>query len=783
MKLAIVGYNIFGTGGTSRSNINMLHELYGEYEITYFNTKNFSKKDVEIFNEEQGFEHKGIVFEHFSKLLKSSEHDIYLLTRENLFVLSKIIKATFPTAKVVGEVHAPLMIVDPDIDFATDTIDVYRVATPKCKAELEKKINVTNIVVFPVSTYHIDYSPSIENEKSGSKNFLIYSRFDEIQKNISYSIKLFDYLVNYLGHDDYFLYLKGSGPSHFLYRNLITYYNLGRNVFINEEAPEDYTYLSTSRSETFGYSIMEAFAAGNRICLYEGDDGVLKEIYGNFETFHWLTMDIQSDAQVVIECAKTPRTNEAYQNDIQHALSYTQREHYSKNYIENVFESDFPIKHIKQKIDEKEIYAEVYKLDASLRQNFITSLYFSIKSIKQVNSLLNKPKVKRQLSKVYNLLFKYDEDVVVKQNYFFIESFHGKNFSGDPKYLALEIKRKQPNAQIYVSSANQLVDMEILSYGFHPLRVGSKKYVSKYKECQFVIVNGNTLDKAGKSLNQTIIQTWHGFPLKKMVSDLEDPEERNIQSEDFLPRMQKWDYLLSSSSRNTAYIGSAFMIDKNPDLIVLEYGAPRNAYLIENRANVVEIDRIHKKYFNRTYNKNKYILYCPTWRKNNRKTVSDLDLAYIISRLPDDYEIIVKLHPLEGRMRAKYDGINERVHCFYNELVDIQELFLISDVLITDYSSAMFDYAHLHKKIIVLQEDSEDYNKEIGWYFDSNELIGISGYDYSEDELLAEIIAPVSEDYYCDLIEEYLMTDDNKSAAELILEEITKSEFEKGEMK
>ena len=97
-----------------------------------------------------------------------------------------------------------------------------------------------------------------------------------------------------------------------------------------------------------------------------------------------------------------------------------------------------------------------------------------------------------------------------------------------------------------------------------------------------MFVNGNTLDRLYKHNNQVLIQTWHGLPLKRMVSDLSDIQERNEQVSAFLPRMQKWDYLLSSSSINTMLFKSAFLTDNNKTLKVLEYGAPRNEYLLNS---------------------------------------------------------------------------------------------------------------------------------------------------------------------------------------------------------
>ena len=65
-----------------------------------------------------------------------------------------------------------------------------------------------------------------------------------------------------------------------------------------------------------------------------------------------------------------------------------------------------------------------------------------------------------------------------------------------------------------------------------------------------------------------------------MVNDLNEQHERQQQLDAFIPRMKKWDYILTSSDINTTLLESAFMLNKNPNLKVLEYGAPKNEYLI-----------------------------------------------------------------------------------------------------------------------------------------------------------------------------------------------------------
>ncbi|RIM07456.1 CDP-glycerol glycerophosphotransferase family protein, partial [Staphylococcus chromogenes] len=186
--------------------------------------------------------------------------------------------------------------------------------------------------------------------------------------------------------------------------------------------------------------------------------------------------------------------------------------------------------------------------------------------------------VKKYLTNYYTYrLNKYTEKIEPLKDYIFIESFHGNNFSGDPKYIGLAIKSKFPEKQIFVSSKNSLVDMEIRYFGFTPVRLGTPFYKEAFQKSKYIIVNGNTLDKVGKSSKQIVVQTWHGLPLKKMVGSLNDKEERDKQLSAFLPRMKKWDYLITSSHVNLRLLKSAFKLNENPTLKYLNEGSPRNS--------------------------------------------------------------------------------------------------------------------------------------------------------------------------------------------------------------
>ncbi|MFK4878219.1 CDP-glycerol glycerophosphotransferase family protein [Lactococcus petauri] len=784
MKISIIGLNIFGIGGTSRSNLNTIYEFSKDSnnEITYYNFADFSKVDVLALMQREVFM-RDIKYQHLNDIFKisydESDTSLYIITRESFFGLGKFLRAKRPNAKILGEIHAPLAYLDDALGVDLPYFSAIRVATESIKHDFIKQFGYDNVFVQRVSLAHISRMNKFEN--SLTTNFVVFSRFFEKQKDVAYSLKLMDYLINYLGCKEIKFYIKGDGPAQLLYENLIQYYNLKEHVFVNFELPENYIYLSTARLETLGYSIVEAISEYKLACVYEGDDKVNLENFEEVSSISWLNKDLSHDANVLLQVMQKTLTKQEIKSDVETILKP------SKDYCQNIlYQVSKFSKRTSQasnevKLSNKEISDIIKKLSTNTIEaddilSNLRSYYLKIKHYPIVGPILKNKNIRRQIKKAILAVGSSTQPKLeVKDDYFFIESFHGKNFSGDPKHLALAISEKYPEAKIFVSSTNQLVDKTIRSYGFETLRTGSKAYLETFALCKYIFINGNSLDRAGKSEKQIIIQTWHGFPIKKMVADLEDMQQREKELTAFIPRMKKWDYLLTSSDFHRELLNSSFQLSKNNNLKILNFGTPKNGYLIENKESIQEKEKIHLKYLNKPLDKDKkYILFCPTWRKNERSEVTSIDLKEVINQLPENYEIIVKLHPHEAQLRRAYSNLDARIHCLYNELVDIQELYLLSSILISDYSSAVFDYAHLHKKIILLQEDIEEYTHQIGMYFDSGSLLHLKGKNYTTEELVENILSSDEDEKYeyNSLIVKELLNKDSIHSANDILKEI-----------
>ena len=776
MNINILGYNIFAKGGTSRSNINLMKSfLKNGNNVNYFNILDFESDDITRLIIHEGINSSNVQFYKFDDFNKIATGDLLIITREELFIYAKEIKQKNKKIKIIGEIHGPLEYIDDSLDLGLEYIDSIRVSTDTIKEKFIEKYKYNSVFSQYVNAEHIDLKKNPINTK---RNLLIKARFEDNIKDISYVIKLINYIVKNTSRNDIQLYIIGYGPSELLYKNLVKYYSLQNNIHINEKEPLNYIYISSSPYETLGYSILETLARGNRALIYPGDDNVLEEVYSQYNGIEFLEKNIRKDSLLITSLLDSKYTKTAREEDVQKLKATFLNSNYSNDYVNN-FKNITNSKNMSKEFFFKNKYGEKFVL--KLREkNELKKLNKKKEQFKKMKALpiLNKifsnkylnNKLKERYKRKETTLYKQKlNEIIPQENKVFIESFHGNNFSGDPKYLALGIKNNYKDKEIFVSSTNSLVDIEIRNHGFKPVRFGSRDYIEKFRMSKYIFINGNSWDRVYKHEDQVFIQTWHGFPLKKMVSDLGDEKERNYQLSQFKPRMYKWDYLITSSNVNSMLLSSAFQLHDNNELKILEYGAPKNEYLLKFQTDE-EWRRLQRKYLFMQDSNKKYILYCPTWRKHKRSQVTSIDLKQLLAYLPNEYEIIVKLHPNESSLRPQYNNLDPRIHCFYNEFVDIQELYILSDIMITDYSSTIFDFAHLNKPILLLQEDTEDYNNSVGFYFNIFELGDFPIASLNEYKLALQI-KNIKKIDYSKLINR-LMNLDSDDSTYKILEEI-----------
>lgn len=321
---------------------------------------------------------------------------------------------------------------------------------------------------------------------------------------------------------------------------------------------------------------------------------------------------------------------------------------------------------------------------------------------------------------MYKLVFGTLGKILPKDNNVIIfESFLGKQFSDSPRAIYEYLKKHYPNYKMYWSiERNSIKKFERSEIRY--IRRFSLKWMIIMNHAKFWVTNSRLPLWIPKPKKTIYLQTWHGTPLKRLAVDMNEvhmPETNTeIYKKNFTTEAKKWDYLISPNAYSTEIFKRAFQFDKE----VIESGYPRNDYLI-NMNNETEIKKI--KTINKLPLDKKVILYAPTWRDNQfygrgqYKFDVHMDLDLLKQKLADDYIIILRLHYLiaENLDLSTFKGF---VYDYsYHE--DIRELYLIADLLITDYSSVFFDYANLKRPMLFYVYDIEEYRDNLrGFYFD-----------------------------------------------------------------
>lgn len=339
----------------------------------------------------------------------------------------------------------------------------------------------------------------------------------------------------------------------------------------------------------------------------------------------------------------------------------------------------------------------------------------------------------------YYLFYSVDDKLII------FESFGGRSYSDSPKAIYLELLNN-PKYKDYkfVWFFQDVQDYKYLqSKRTMIIKENSYKYYKYYSKAKYWIVNSIVKESIIKKKNQIYVQCWHGTPLKKIRCDITVNGSAMNTVNEIRKRndidAKRFDYFISPSRYATEKFMSAFNLKKlNKSDIIVECGYPRNDYLSNYTEN--DIKRI-KKQFNISSDK-KVILYAPTFRDNEHDSKIGYtykikaDFENLKEELSNNYVILFRAHYFVANSFNfdKYKGFVYDV----SKYDDINELYIISDILITDYSSVFFDYAILKRPIIFYMYDKDAYKNELrDFYINLDELPGIIV--YRGDELANKI--------------------------------------------
>ena len=263
------------------------------------------------------------------------------------------------------------------------------------------------------------------------------------------------------------------------------------------------------------------------------------------------------------------------------------------------------------------------------------------------------------------------------------------------------------------------------------VKIRTKEYKKCLAKAKYWIFNYKIPDFLYPKKNQIFVQCWHGTPLKRLGCDLEHFDNMLNTIDGIKKRYKieasKFTYFISPSKFASEKFISAWNLKEiGKENIIVEEGYPRNDFLFNYKEK--DVQQIRKKLGIENDNR-KIILYAPTYRSDQHQTglgyvyKEEIDFKKMEEKFGKEYLILFRPHYFIANSFDfdKYKGFVYNVA----NIDDINELYIISDILITDYSSVFFDYANLKRPMIFFMYDLEHYkNESNGFYIDLNELPG-----------------------------------------------------------
>lgn len=332
------------------------------------------------------------------------------------------------------------------------------------------------------------------------------------------------------------------------------------------------------------------------------------------------------------------------------------------------------------------------------------------------------------------------------------ESFVGRSYSGSPRALfeAMSIDPRYAHCHFVWAFREPVHAAEFPALAdprTSVVRYNSSRYYRAFGNARVWVSNSIIAPELVPRESQLYLQTWHGTPLKRIGLDVVETTETVMNGkaeidDRYRIEARKITSFVSAAPFTTQIFASAFGLPDSGTLSpFVETGNPRNDMLV----NATPADIVAARQRLGIPPGAKVILYAPTWRDDQYDSRSGyvyrqpLDIGRLHTALGDGWLVLFRAHYLVTNVSdfAEYNGFVREV----SGIDDINELCLVSDVLITDYSSICFDYALLDRPMVFFMYDLARYSSALrGFYLPIEDVPGPIVTD--QDGLEAALLAP-----------------------------------------
>lgn len=304
----------------------------------------------------------------------------------------------------------------------------------------------------------------------------------------------------------------------------------------------------------------------------------------------------------------------------------------------------------------------------------------------------------------------------IKNNKIVICNYYGKGYGDNGKYIVEEILNQGLDYDIVWLLKKNLIGKVKFPQRVRTIKYDSLRGLYELATAKVWVDNCRKIFYPPKRKKQFYMQTWHGgIAMKRIEKDVENNLSKGYVDAAKLDSKIA-NVFISNSKFCTSMYKSVFWYDGD----VLESGSPRCDVFF--RESDIINDKVRSFY--NIDSRTKIVIYAPTFRTDGNIDVYNIDFEKIVEALEikfgGKWNVLIRLHP----------NISDKANLImYSESIinatnydDMYELLSASDILITDYSSTMFEFSLNYKPVFLYCNDITEYKNDRNFYFDLDEL-------------------------------------------------------------
>lgn len=304
----------------------------------------------------------------------------------------------------------------------------------------------------------------------------------------------------------------------------------------------------------------------------------------------------------------------------------------------------------------------------------------------------------------------------IEQGLIIFADAHNEQAPSSMAPLIKEVKRRNNKKVVEIYDDYQQIS-------FHRLLMRMLYFMKYYARAEYVVICDNFLPVASckKRKETTVIQLWHGCgAFKKFGYDTQGDIPAVYKGNVF----RNYDIVTVSAPGCAPHFQSAMRLPKK---VFQPFGVCRTDKYFKQSYN-----RSCRELFEQTHEQargKKIVLWAPTFRgyPSDPKLEQYEDVVQMCKELPEDIFVIIKVHP---HLIKKYP--------YDNSSLTTDQLLPVTDLLITDYSSIIFEYSIYQKPMLFYAPDMKEYGVERGFYLDYQKLPGTVVTE--QEQLAGEVI-------------------------------------------